>query len=93
MTKFEQIKPDTIDKMVEFLDKYGAFDGSPWMLWFDRAYCRNCDDIMCRYEGGTREFGCAFCELNDYCKYFPEYGEKLENKQIIKLWLESEVSE
>lgn len=90
MTKFDNFKSKSIDELVEWLDKYGAFDNSPWTLWFDRNYCRNCEDVVCRYEDDGREFACAWCELNGCCKFFPEQIDAPDNKQIIKLWLESE---
>lgn len=90
MTKFDNFKSKNIDELVEWLDKYGAFDNSPWVLWFDKNYCRNCEDVVCRYEDGRRDFYCAWCELNDGCKFFPEQSDTPDNKQVIKLWLESE---
>ena len=68
----------------------GAFDNAPWSWWFDEIYCQNCPDIMCKYGSSNREFSCSYCELNDKCKFFPEYGEAPSNKEIIKMWLESE---
>lgn len=90
MTKFEQIKPETIEEMVELLDKYGVYDNAPWTMWFDKEYCRKCEDVLCRYEDGAREFGCAWCELYDRCRFFPGQSSTPDNKQIIRMWLESE---
>lgn len=76
--------------MAEWLDQYGMFDNSPWMIWFDQQYCKNCEDVVCKYENDKKEFSCSYCELNDKCKFFPEYDEAPSNKEIIKMWLESE---
>lgn len=93
MTRFEQIKLMNIDELSKWLDAYGQFDGSPWMDWFDGLYCQNCPSIICHYENGYGEFPCCWCEINDKCKFFPEMDEMPNNKEIIKMWLESEVKE
>ena len=53
---FDKFKSMNIDELAEWLDKYGMFDNSPWMSWFDQKYCKGCEDIMCKYEDGEREF-------------------------------------
>lgn len=96
MTKFDNFKSKNIDELVEWLDKYGAFDNSPWMLWFDKNYCRNCppEDSLIPDSQEEQEYWhhceCAWCELHDKCKFFPEMDEVPDNKQVIKMWLESE---
>ena len=90
-SNFKVIKAMSIDQLAEWLDKYGAFEESPWMIWWDTIYCNNCESIMCHYEDSRREFPCAWCELEHKCKFFPEMGEVPDNKEIIKMWLESEV--
>lgn len=32
---FDRFKSMNIDELAEWLDKYGMFENSPWMLWFD----------------------------------------------------------
>ena len=88
---FEKFKSMNIDELAEWLDKYGMFDNSPWMSWFDQKYCKNCEDIMCKYEDSEREFPCSYCELNGNCKFFSGLDEVPDNKKIIKMWLESEI--
>ena len=39
MTVFESIPFKDIDKLAEWLDKHSG-DDSPWILWFDKNYCR-----------------------------------------------------
>lgn len=92
MTRFEKTKFMNIDEISIWLDKYGQFDTAPWTVWFADKYCDNCESIMCHYEDSEYEFPCAWCELNDGCKFFPEMDEVPDNKAIIKLWLESEVN-
>lgn len=91
MNNWVKLKNMSKEDFAEWLDKYGMFDNSPWMMWFDQQYCKNCEDIMCKYENGKREFPCSFCELNGNCKFFPDLDEVPDNKMIIKMWLESEV--
>ena len=93
MTNYEYIKSMSIDKFSEWVDKYGQFDSSPWLTWFDQKYCNNCEDIMCKYEDGEREFPCSYCELNGNCKFFPDLYDVPDNKMIIKMWLESKVED
>ena len=90
MNNFERLKAMSVEKLAEWLDENCQFDDSPWMKWFDEKYCQNCEPIMCHYEGSTREFSCAWCELNDKCKFFPDMNEAPDHKTIIKLWLELE---
>jgi hypothetical protein len=95
MTVFENINSKNIDELVEWLDKNGASDGNPWILWFDKTYCRKCESVVGYMPNilpdwsGEHEF--AWCELNHKCKYFQNMEKIPDRKQTIKLWLESEV--
>lgn len=93
MTQFEKFKSMDIDTLAEWLDQNIEFDSSPWMKWFDELYCKNCESIMCHYEDSTHEFPCAWCELNDGCKFLPDVKGMPSNKEVIKMWLEEEVKE
>lgn len=93
MTNYEYLRSMSEDNFAEWLDEYGQFDGSPWILWFDEKYCKNCPDVMCRHEDGEREFPCAWCEIHGKCKFFQEMNEIPDNKEIIGLWLESETKD
>ena len=90
MTNYERIAHMRVDEMAEWIDEHGMFDNSPWMSWFDQKYCKDCPDVICKYENGTKEFPCSYCELNGNCKFFPDLNKAPENKMIIKMWLESE---
>lgn len=96
MTRFEKLKSMNIDELAEWLDKYGQFDGSPWMEWWDTTYCKNCpsetgylpdDTGENRYYVPT-EF--AWCELHDKCRFFQDRDNVPSIKEIIKMWLECE---
>ena len=90
-TIFGKFKSMNIDELAEWLDEYGRFDSSPWITWFDQKYCKNCENIMCKYEGGRREFPCSYCELNGNCKFFSNLDETPDNKRVTKMWLESSI--
>lgn len=93
-TWLEEFKMMDIDSLAEWIDKYGQFDSSPWMEWWSKKYCDNCEPIMCHYEDSEREFPVSWCELHDNkCKFFPEMDEAPNSKEIVKMWLESEVEE
>lgn len=91
MTNFERLRAMDIDQFAEWLDEHGQFDNSQWVSWFDYKYCKKCPAVMCKYEEGKREFPCAWCEIYGKCKFFQEKNEMLDNKEIIRLWLKSEV--
>ena len=100
MTVFENIKNKNINEFAEWLDNnYETYDTSPWMNWWNDNYCTKCEtviDYVPDDEGEqTWHFGmeCAWCELNDKCRFFPEMDDAPDSKDIIKLWLESEVED
>ena len=84
MTVFENINSKNIDELVEWLDRNGAYECTPWERWFDKTYCRKCGALS---ENG-HEF--AWCELHGNCKYFKDMKKIPNRKQMIRLWLESE---
>lgn len=88
LTNYEHIKSMSVDEFTEWISKHSY---SNWLKWFDKKYCKNCPDIMCKYEDGLTEFPCSYCEINDKCKFFSEKESVPNGKEIIKMWLESEV--
>lgn len=101
MTKFESIKSKNIDKLAEWLDKYGQYDDSAWSKWFDKTYCQKCEAVAMPREEYARIIGwdysdysggiiCNYCEVNNKCRYFQDMDEMPNNKEIIKMWLETE---
>ena len=96
VNNFEKFKAMTLDELANFLDEFGQFDDSPWLRWFDCRYCNKCEPIKCTvskdselFPGQTIE--CAYCELNDRCKFFPKIKGIPDNKEIIRIWLNQEV--
>ena len=91
MNNFDMFKKMNVHELADWIDKYVVFDNSPHIVWWDEHYCKNCESIMCRYEGSEREFTCAWCEINDNkCRFFPEMDEAPDSNEIVKMWLESE---
>ena len=93
MTIFETIKNKSIDEYVEWLYNYCRdFDNAPWWDWFDDTYCKKCDGVIIKPEesGYHCDIECAWCEINNKCKFFEEMDNVPDAKQIIKMWLLSE---
>lgn len=90
MTVFEDIKYRNIDEFVEWMDKYCAFDQSPYMDWFDKNYCKKCEPVVVEDPEGYIDLEAAWCELHDKCKYFQNMDDIPTIKETIKMWLESE---
>lgn len=97
MTVFESFKTKNVDEIAEWLDKNGIYDGSPWMHWWDKNYCSKCETVIDYVPDDEGEetwhigMECAWCELHDKCRFFQDMDDMPDNKQIIKLWLESEI--
>lgn len=90
----EILKEMDVDQLAEWLDKNGMWDNSPWSKWFDSKYCQQCESIKAIVEDdfGNRECEFAYCELENKCRYFEDHEEVPDCKEIIKMWLESEVN-
>lgn len=97
MTVFEDIHSKNIDELVEWLDKNGAYSGNPWTHWFNENHCKQCKSVKASfvsdqyggYWDGEHEF--SWCELYGNCKYFQDIKKIPNRKEIIRLWLESEI--
>jgi hypothetical protein len=96
-----KLKNMNLKDLAAWLDEYGQFDGSPWMEWFGSTYCDKCESIKCKYTDAKEKLGisplsysgevdCAYCELNDHCKFFPQIKGIPDNKEVIKMWLNEE---
>lgn len=91
MTNLQQIRCYSLGQLVKWLDKIAIVE-SPWMNMFDSLYCKKCEPIMCHYEETPEhEFPCAYCELENKCRYFPDMDRVPNNEDIIKMWLERDV--
>ena len=90
MNNFEKLKSMNIEELTDWIDKYGQFDDSPWMEWFDKTYCKNCESIKCHSKSSSAEIPCAYCELHDNCKFFPNIEHIPDTKDIVRMWLETD---
>ena len=89
MKVFDNIKNKNIDEFAEWLDEHCHFDYAPWWKWWDENYCGKCESIVFTDdEDYKKEF--AYCEHYGNCRFFNEMEKIPDNKQIIKMWLESE---
>jgi len=94
-TNFENWKSLDIDQLADWLDANGMWDNSPWSKWFDSTYCQRCESVKATVEDdfGQRECEFAWCELENRCRYFPDHDDVPDCKEIVKMWLESEVED
>jgi len=101
ITNFKYLQNMSIDEFAEWLDKNCMFDNSPWMNLFNEKYCSKCESIKCKYADAEEKLGitpfsysgeieCAYCELENKCRFFQELDDVPDNKEMIKMWLEEE---
>ncbi len=91
MTVFENLKTKNIDELAEWIDKNCDSEFAPWLKHWDKKYCNKCEPIRtCIQEFDENKHDFAYCEVNGHCKFFKDMNEIPDNKQTIKLWLESE---
>lgn len=91
MTVFESIKTKNIDELVDWFNEHCDFDSAPWWKWWDKNYCNNCKSEVGHISEIGREMEFAWCELHDNCKFFKDMDNIPNTKQIIKMWLMSEI--
>ena len=88
MTNIEKLRAMSLDEFSLWLDENGLFDNSPWMNWFDKEYCENCEAEKVMMGNGN-VCSCAHCEVHNFCRYFSN-SEVPSNYDIIKMWLKRE---
>ena len=89
MTNFERLKSMNEKEMSEFLDSI-SIDDSPWIVWFNKRYCENCETIRSYTRNPDIYYDSTYCEVNGNCRYFQDKDDIPDNKEMIELWLESE---
>ena len=100
MTNFDKLKSMSIDEFAKWLEEHGMIDNTPWMNWWDNNYCDKCESIIIKADEAesslgikpfyNEEYECAYCEMHDHCKFFPNQ-ESPSISDIIKMWLEANV--
>lgn len=103
MTRYDKFISASLEALATWIDEHGQFNGSPWMEWFNRNYCSNCEPIHIKKEDSKDVLGfdlmfvnettCSYCEVHHKCRYFPEYNDVISNCDIIKLWLQQEIED
>lgn len=93
MNNYEKLQSLSIELFAEWLDANGMWDNSPWSTWWNDNFCAKCEDVTAYVPDWDRECDFAWCELEHKCRFFQEMDEEPSSKDIIKLWLESEVKE
>jgi hypothetical protein len=91
-----------IEQLADWLDENGQFDTAPWSEWFSKKYCNNCESIKCKYADAEEKLGfspythysgeveCAYCELENKCRFFQSLDDVPNNREVIRMWLEEE---
>lgn len=89
MTVFNNIKIKNIDELAEWLNNHGN-DESPWILWFDKNYCKKCKPVSIDGAISSWYEDYGYCEIHGKCRFFQEMEEVPDCLQMAKMWLESE---
>lgn len=84
MTVFEKLSSMNIDEYTEWFEENCIHDTDPCIRWFDKTYCQNCEEVV-------KDGAYSYCELHGKCRFFKKMDNVPDNKQTIKLWLESKV--
>ena len=90
MNNFKKLQSMSIDQLVDFLDTNGHHN-AVWWKWFEEKYCNKCELEKYHSDYFQQEGKCAYCEIHDNCRFFPDMKDVPDNKETIKLWLEAEV--
>ena len=90
MTNFEKLKSMNEEEISEFLDSIIGIDDTPWIVWFNKRYCKNCETIRSCARIPDIYYDSTYCEVNGNCRYFQDKDDVPDNKEMIELWLESE---
>ena len=81
----------SIDELIDWFCENMYLEYSPWLKWFDETYCKNCEPVCACSPNGHGESDYSFCEFHGNCRYFQDMNDVPSDKQIAKMWLESEI--
>ena len=90
MTNFEKLKSMNEEEISEFLDSITSIDDNPWIVWFNKKYCENCETIRSYIRNPDIYYDSTYCEVNGCSRYFQDKDDIPDNKEMIELWLASE---
>lgn len=89
MTVFEKIKSMNIDEFTEWFENNCLHNEDPCIKWWDKTYCQNCEPVHAYVDYLGKECECSWCEIYMKCRYFQNMDKIPDNKETIKMWLES----
>ncbi len=92
MNNLKHLQTMPTDQLIEWLDENGNQDAA-WWKWFDEKYCNNCELEKYYSDYFQQEGKCAYCEVYNKCRFFPEMDDVPDGKETIKLWLEAEIED
>jgi hypothetical protein len=101
MTRYEAFKSLPIDELAKLLSDMISGD-APWNDWFTNKHCDGCETIVIPAENVKEVLGfepmniketyeCAYCEVHDKCKFFPDLDSIPSDEAVCKMWLEIKV--
>lgn len=93
MKMIEKIKSMNTYELADWLDEYIEVYSAPWTKWFDKNFCKKCYAEIIHNAYTDRDMEYSWCKLNDKCKFFKELDDIPSDKQIIRMWLNSEVND
>ena len=102
MTNFELLKCLSLEGLAGWLDSLEYSEDSPWNQWFDNEYCNDCKFVECSYAdywGNDKEtlrngtVKCAYCELYNKCKHFPDLEAAPTQEEVIIMWLRRDIDD
>lgn len=98
MNNFEKLKSMSAEELAEWLDTL-HYENTPWLQWFDSKYCSQCDTIVVPNKEYEEKIGCiidedtiecAYCVLENNCRFFLEMDEAPNRIDILKMWFMEE---
>lgn len=81
MKRIDKFKSMSVDEIAEYIATNWVHDNDPTITWFDNEYCTHCQAVEEDY---------AYCEMYGKCEHFLNLNRYPNNKDIVKVWLESE---
>ncbi len=89
MNNRDKIKNFSEEEFIDWLVGFKLVEEAPWLQWLDSNYCKKCDPIQGHIEGSYYDHLFSPCEFGaDEC---PFGVADLEDRELIKLWLDAEI--
>lgn len=88
MNLFESIKNKNKEELARFLLEVSS-SSEPWFEWFNKNYCKKCENVRVYIAEFGKEVKCAPCQVFGECPLGVGISEVTE-KEIIEMWLDQE---